>query len=92
MFDIDYNNFKKEVGVFKKYHNGYYTFELTENKNIIFEQIDSKISKEYQLKTNKYIDFLFEITYSEIFDVFESDEFIIFKLEDLNFYRENENS
>ncbi|MFD0963785.1 hypothetical protein [Pseudofulvibacter geojedonensis] len=83
MYDIEYKELRTAIGVFKKHFNGYYSFELANGDIIVFEQVDSSISKEYQLKSNKHIDMVFEITYSESYDEFESDDFIIFKLEDL---------
>lgn len=88
MYDIDYKNLRKEVGVFKKHHNSYYTFELTNGDLIVFECIDINILKEFQLRTDKYIDVLFDIEFSEIYDEFESDEFVVFKLEKLELLSE----
>ena len=83
MYNVDYKQLRTAVGVYKQCRNGYYTFELKNGDKIVFEQIELGILKEFQLKSNKYIDMLFEITYSESYDDFESDDFIIFKLEDL---------
>ena len=35
--------YKKEIGIFKKHSNGYYTFELDENEILIFEEINGSI-------------------------------------------------
>ena len=81
MFNTDYKDLRREVGVYKKHHNSYYTFELTNGSTIIFENIDSKVLKEFQLRTDKYINMLFNIEFTEVYDDFESDEFMVYKLE-----------
>lgn len=88
MYNVDYKDLRREVGVFKKHHNSYYTFELTNGDLIVFECIDINILKEFQLRTDKYIDVLFDIEFSEIYDEFESDEFVVFKLEKLELLSE----
>lgn len=85
MYEADYKEKRKAIGVYKKHLNGYYTFELENGDIIVFEQVEAKILKEFQLKSNKNIDMVFEIIYTEIYDDFESDDFLIFRLEDLNF-------
>ncbi len=80
MFETDYKDIRKEVGVFKRHHNSYFTFELINGSTVVFEHIDSKVLKEFQLKTDKYIDMLFDIEFTEVYDDFESEEFMIYKL------------
>ena len=88
MFDVDYIELRREVGVFKKHLNNYYTFKLESGEKMIFEQINKSIIKDFELKTDKYIDRVFNITFSEIFDDFESDEFKVYKLEKLELLSE----
>lgn len=71
-------------GVYKKHFNGYYSFVLQDGDIIIFEQINYKILREFDLKSEEYIDKVFEIGYTEIYDDFESDDFLIFRLEHLS--------
>ena len=84
MFEADNNDIRREIGIFKRHHNSYYTFKLTNGKTIVFERIDSKILKEFQLRTDKYIDMLFNIEFTEVYDDFESDEFMIYRLEKID--------
>lgn len=86
MFERDDQDLRKEIGAFKKHHNSYYTFELINGKSIIFERINSRVLKEFQLKTDKYIDVLFCLTYSDVYDDFESDDFLTHKLESLELF------
>ncbi len=88
MFDIDYIELRRGVGIFKKHLNSYYTFKLESGEKMIFEQINKSIIKDFELKTDKYIDRVFNITFSEVFDNFESDEFKVYKLEKLELLSE----
>ncbi|MGB0896283.1 MAG: hypothetical protein ACPGU9_05385 [Flavobacteriaceae bacterium] len=83
MYDSKYKEIRQVVGVYRNHLNGYYSFSVENADVIVFEQIDSKILKEFQLKSDRYINMIFEITYSESYDEFESDDFMIYKLEHL---------
>ena len=79
-----HHQIRNAKGVYKKHFNGYYTFVLHDGDIIIFEQINHKILREFDLKSEEYIDKVFEIGYTEIYDDFESDDFLIFRLEHLS--------
>lgn len=80
--------FRKTKGFFIKENNGYYSFRLDNDDIIVFEQIERGILKNYNLKTDRYIGMYFDIVYSESYDEFESDDFIVFRLENLELISE----
>jgi EAL domain-containing protein (putative c-di-GMP-specific phosphodiesterase class I) len=88
MFDIDYKELRKVVGVFKKHLNNYYTFKLESGEKMIFEQINKSMIKDFELRSDKHINMVFNITFSEVFDDFGSDDFQIYKLEKLELLSE----
>ncbi len=75
--------YKKEIGLFKKHNQGYYTFELEGNEILVFEEIKKSVLKEFNLLANEYTNSKFEITYKEIISDLDDDEFIIYKIEHL---------
>ncbi len=64
---------------------GAYSFELENGDIIIFEQINKSILTKYDLKSNEFKNKNFEITYTEVFDDEDSEDFLMFKLEKIRF-------
>ena len=84
---MSYYNAEQSVttnGVFVGYINGYATFHLDNDDVIDFEQIDKKVLEKYNLKDGSFKDQKFEITYSEIIDDLDDEDFVVFKLNNLN--------
>lgn len=83
---MNYYNAEQTVtlkGIFKEYSHGAFSFEL-ENKDILdFEEINKNVLLEYDLKSNIFENKTFYITYKEIFDDLDDDDFVVFKLEKL---------
>lgn len=83
---MNYYNTEQTVilkGIFKEYSNGAFSFEL-ENKDIIdFEEVNKDLLLKYDLKSNTFKNKIFLITYKEIFDDLDEDDFVVFKLENL---------
>ena len=83
---MNYYNTEQTVtlkGLFKEYSNGAFSFEL-ENKDIIdFEEINKNVLIKYDLKSSTFKNKTFLITYKEIFDDLDDDDFVVFKLENL---------
>lgn len=77
-------NSLKEVGKYLKMSNGYYTFQLKNDEKIIFEEITKRALLKFNLDSNEFIGKNFEIIYSEILEDFEDEDFIIYRIEDLN--------
>lgn len=71
------------VGVFKEYANGYFTFELENGDLIDFEQINKNVLADFDLKSNQFKSQKFEITYKEIIDDLDDDDFVVFKINSL---------
>lgn len=83
---MNYYNAEQTVtlkGVFKEYINGAFSFELENKDNIDFEEIDKNVLLKYNLKSNIFKNKSFNITYKEIFDDLDDDDFVVFKLENL---------
>ena len=80
MVYYDTHQRKSEEGIFIKYSNGYYTFQLSFDELIIFEQIEKNILEDYDLRSNEYIGATFDITYEEIINDLDDEDFIIFKI------------
>ncbi|TYP98885.1 hypothetical protein C7447_102203 [Tenacibaculum adriaticum] len=71
------------VGTFKEYANGYFTFKLENGDLIDFEQINKNVLAEFDLKSNSLKSKAFEITYKEILDDTDDEDFIVFKIDKL---------
>ncbi|WP_420573649.1 hypothetical protein [Kordia sp.] len=74
---------KSEEGVFINYSNGYYTFIFSFEEKIIFEEISESILEEYNLKDGSMLHETFNVTYEEIIKDLDDDDFIIFRLLEL---------
>lgn len=73
----------KEVATFYKQSSGYFTFVFENDEKIIFEEIDKKVLRKYNLYSKELLHKKFYITYTEIIDDILDDEFIIYRLNDL---------
>ncbi|AXG70168.1 hypothetical protein KORDIASMS9_02407 [Kordia sp. SMS9] len=71
---------KSEEGVFINYSNGYYTFIFSFEEKIIFEEISKNVLDEFNLQDGSMLHKTFEVTYEEIINDLDDDDFIIFKL------------
>ncbi|MGH1384693.1 hypothetical protein [Kordia sp.] len=83
MIYYDTHQRKSEEGVFIKYNNGYYTFQFSFEERIIFEQIERNVLEDYNLRNDEYIGATFNITYEEIINDIDDEDFIIFKILEL---------
>lgn len=81
----DYNIFqtKIEEGIFVKYHDGYFTFRFEFDELIVFEQLNKRVLEEFNLRGTLYIGSRFNVTYEELLDESDDDDFIIFRLRKL---------
>ncbi|EZH71542.1 hypothetical protein ATO12_06965 [Aquimarina atlantica] len=71
-----------EHGVFKKYYDGYYQFEMENGETIVFEEVSHSVVKKFDLKSDTCIGKSFEITYSEYVED-DDEDFVSFKIEKL---------
>lgn len=69
------------IGTFLGFINGTYTFHLENNDVIDFDEINTKIFEEFDLKSTSLKNKVFEITYSENFDDIDDEDIVVFKLE-----------
>ena len=74
---------KIEIATFHNYNNGYYTFYLDTKEAIIFEQIDTSILEMYNLRDTTSKGANFEISYTEMIDDADADDFIVYRLDKL---------
>lgn len=72
------------TGVYVGYIEGEYVFHLENDDIIDFDQVNPKVLKAFDLKSSKFKNKSFEITYSEIFDDLDDEDVVVFKLEQLN--------
>jgi hypothetical protein len=73
----------KEKGVFIKYSQGYFTFLLKNGEKIIFEEVDKRVLNKFDLSLKDLAGKEFEVYYSKKIEYFEDDDFIIYRIEDL---------
>jgi len=71
---------KSEEGVFINFNNGYYTFIFSFEEKIIFEEISKSVLEEYNLHDGSLLNKTFNVTYEEVINDLDDDDFIIFRL------------
>ena len=71
-----------EYGVFKKYYDGYFQFEMENGETIVFEEVSRFAIKKFDLKSDRSKGKSFEITYSEYVED-DDEDFVSFKIEKL---------
>lgn len=74
---------KSEEGVFINYSNGYYTFIFSFEEKIIFEEISKNVLEKFNLQDGSMLNRTFNVTYKEIINDLDDDDFITFKLLEL---------
>lgn len=83
---MNYYSAKQNItitGTFIGFINGTCTFHLENNDIIDFDEVNIKIFEEFDLKSIKFKNKVFEITYSENFDDIDDEDIVVFKLEQL---------
>ncbi len=84
---MNYYSAKQNItitGTFIGFINGTYTFHLENNDIIDFDEINTKIFEEFDLKSTSLKNKVFEIIYSENFDDIDDEDIVVFRLEKLN--------
>ena len=71
---------RTEEGVFVKHHNGYFTFRFSFDELIVFEEVNTAVLEEFDLRSDQYIDSTFEVTYKEIINDLDDDDFLIYRI------------
>ena len=69
-----------ETGVFIKYHDGYFTFQFSYDELIVFEEINTEVLEEFDLRSGDLIGATFNVIYKEIINDLDDDDFITFRL------------
>ena len=83
---MNYYNASQTVtttGIYVGFIDGSFSFELENGDIIDFDQINKNVLLEYDLKSSVFKGKKFNITYKEIFDDLDDEDFIIFKLDKL---------
>ncbi|WP_460218515.1 hypothetical protein [Psychroserpens sp. MEBiC05023] len=70
---------RTEEGVFIKYQNGFFTFRFSFDELIVFEEVNTAVLEEYDLR-KEYIGSTFEVTYKEIINDLDDDDFLTFRI------------
>ncbi|WP_272151816.1 hypothetical protein [Tenacibaculum aiptasiae] len=84
---MNYYSAKQNItitGTFIGFINGTYTFHLENNDIIDFDEINTKIFEEFDLKSTSLKNKVFEIIYSENFDDIDDEDIVVYRLEKLN--------
>ena len=72
-----------EIAVFKKFENGYYTFLINNEEDVVFEEVHPRVLKQFDLKHDKsLINQKFNLTFIEVFDD-DDEDFVIYRIESL---------
>ena len=71
---------RTEEGVFVKHYNGYFTFQLSFDELIVFEEVNTAVLEEFDLRSEAYIGSTFEVTYKEIINDLDDEDFLIFRI------------
>jgi hypothetical protein len=83
MITLNDANILKEVGKFYRFSNGYYTFLLKNEEELIFEEVSKRVQMKFDLTSKELVGKNFNIIYTEILDDLSDDDFIIYRIEDL---------
>ena len=72
-----------ETAVFKRFENGYYTFLINNEEDVVFEEVHPRVLKQFDLKHDKsLINQKFNLTFIEVFDD-DDEDFVIYRIESL---------
>lgn len=80
MTNYNTEEIRTEVGIFIKYHNGFFTFRFSFDELIVFEEVNTAVLEEFDLRSEKYIDSTFEVTYKEIINDLDDEDFLTFRI------------
>ena len=81
MSKYDLRETKTDNAIFLAYNNGYYTFVLENEDEIVFEEINKTILEDYPLKDKSLQHKKFKITYTEFVEDEDDENLIINRLE-----------
>ena len=71
---------RTEEGVFVKHHNGFYTFRFSFDEIIVFEEVNTAVLEEFELRSEEYVGATFEVTYKEIINDLDDEDFLTFRI------------
>jgi hypothetical protein len=74
---------RTEEGVFVKHFDGFFTFRFSFDEIIVFEEIKTSVLEVFDLKSEEYIGVAFKVTYKEIINDLDDDDFLTFRIIDL---------
>jgi hypothetical protein len=69
-----------EEGVYMNYHNGYFTFRFSFDELVVFEEVKTEVLEAFDLRSEKYIGTTFMVTYKEIINDLDDEDFLTFRL------------
>ena len=72
-----------EEGVFIKHLDGFYSFQFSFDELVVFEEINASVLEEFDLRTEEFVGATFEVTYKEIINDLDDDDFLIFRIIEL---------
>ena len=71
---------RTEVGVFVKYLDGFFTFRFSFDELIVFEEVNTAVLEEFDLRNEEYVGKFFEVTYKEIINDLVDEDFLTFRI------------
>ena len=71
---------RTEEGVFIKHHNGFFTFQFSFDELIVFEEVNTAVLEEFDLRSEEYLGSAFEVTYKEIINDLDDEDFLTFRI------------
>ncbi|MBT8266442.1 MAG: hypothetical protein HKN96_11395 [Flavobacteriaceae bacterium] len=71
---------RTEEGVFVKHHDGFFMFRFSFDEIIVFEEVNTAVLEEFDLRGDAYIGDTFEVTYKEIINDLDDEDFLIFRI------------
>ncbi|MBV7267743.1 hypothetical protein [Winogradskyella luteola] len=74
---------RTEEGVFVKHHNGYFTFQFSFDELIVFEEVNTTVLEKFDLHSKEYVGSTFEVTYKEIINDLDDEDFLTFRIMEL---------
>lgn len=71
---------RTEEGIFVKHRDGFFTFRLSFDELIVFEEINTPVLEEFDLRSEEYLGKTFEVTYKEIINDLDDEDFLTFRI------------
>ncbi|WP_299115795.1 hypothetical protein [uncultured Winogradskyella sp.] len=71
---------RTEEGIFVKHLDGFFTFRFSFDELIVFEEVNTAVLEEFNLRSEEYIGSTFEVTYKEFINDLDDEDFLTFRI------------